>query len=228
MNNVGVIFDLDGTLIASETVYLAAWRAAAREVGERFTDELYVQLMGFNCADTIERLGHASTARATEFVDLAQHHYERDSGANGHALRAGIRELVDEFAGRGMPLAVATSTRRSLAEATLETTGLSGYFRAVVGGDEVARGKPDPEIYLTAAERLGISPAQSLAFEDTSVGADAAFGAGLTVVLVPELPSIKVAPRERVHLFGNHAEARGALARVWPPYSRIALSQRSS
>jgi HAD superfamily hydrolase (TIGR01509 family) len=230
MNDGGVIFDLDGTLIASEAVYLASWRAAAREVGERITDELYGRLMGFNRADTIQLLGEAwgSTKRAAEFVDLAQHYYERDSGASGHELRAGIRELLDELAGRGVPLAVATSTHRTLAETTLEVTGLSRYFRAVVGGDEVKRGKPHPEIYLAAMARLGISPAQSLAFEDTSVGTDAALAAGLTVVLVPELRSVERAPRERVHLFDNHVEALAALGRIWPPYSRISLSHPSS
>lgn len=230
MNQTGVIFDLDGTLVASETTYLKAWHAVARETGERMTDGLYVRLMGFNRADTIDQLADVwgSVARATRFVDLAQQRYEQEAAASGHAVRCGVRELLDHLAGHGVPLAVATSSHRCLAEAMLADTGLARYFRALVGGDEVERGKPSPEIYLAAAARLGVSPSGSLAFEDTSVGTDAALTAGMAVVLVPELPLIERVPCERVHRFADHAAALAGLARVWPAPARTFFFQPSS
>lgn len=222
MSQTGVIFDLDGTLVASETTYLKAWRTVARDTGERITDDLYVRLMGFNRADTIIQLANlwGSVARATRFVDLAQQRYEEEVGASGHVVRCGVRELLNHLAEQGVPLAVATSSHRRLAEATLVETGLSPFFRVLVGGDEVMLGKPAPEIYSLAAARLGIVPAQSFAFEDTNIGTDAALAAGFSVVLVPELRAIAREPRDRVHQFADHFEARTALARMWTPDPR--------
>lgn len=190
MNFDAVIFDLDGTLIASETVYLRAWRAAAHELGEAMTNELYVRVMGLNHADSIARLGQewSSQARAEEFVNLSEWHYARMVEMEGHRVRPGVLELLDALESRGRRLAVATSTRRHLAEETLAAIGLEKRFNKLVAGDEVVRGKPDPEIYFLAAKRLGVSPIRCLVFEDSPAGVQAALVAGMTVIAVPELP----------------------------------------
>jgi HAD superfamily hydrolase (TIGR01509 family) len=206
MKIAGAVFDLDGTLVASETIYLRAWQEAARETGEVMPDALYIELMGFNRADTILRLGALwhSVSRATRFVDASQDRYDRLVAEEGHRLRPGIPELLDVLATRGIPLAVATSSARRLAEVTLAEVGLTPRFVALVGGDEVTRGKPDPEIYRTAVARLGIAPAACLAFEDTAIGAASAAGAGLEVVLVPELPLGLPAMQFPVRRFDDH------------------------
>ena len=189
MNPEGVIFDLDGTLVASEHVYREAWRQAAREMKIDLTDEVYARLIGLNRQDTITGLAEIWSARtrADVFVDLSQRHYDGLVAQAGHVLRPGVRHLLDHLAGQKKRLAVATSSARQLALETLAATKLSDYFHVVVAGDEVAQGKPDPEVYLTAATRLGCNPKACVAFEDSVTGATAALRAGMTVVFIPEL-----------------------------------------
>lgn len=210
MKFAGVVFDLDGTLIASESTYLRAWRLAAAEQGLTLDDEVYVRMMGYNREDTILRLGaHWGAHRQAEiFVDASQAHYEHLIANEGHQLREGVRELLDHLSVCGTPLAVATSSPRHLAEATLADTGLAGYFQALVAGDEVREGKPAPEIYRKATAWLGLEPTVCVAFEDSLVGARAALAAGLTVVLVPELAwAASALPPGPVHRFADHRAA---------------------
>lgn len=206
MSFAGVIFDLDGTLVASETTYLRAWQRAAEANGRMMGGALFARLMGRTRADAIRYLGEiwAEPGLAEKFLDDSQRHYDRLVAEEGHAVRPGVRELLDHLASRRLPLAVATSSHRQLAEDTLGATGLAGYFRALAAGDEVTRGKPAPEIYLLAAARLGVPPARCAAVEDSVAGATAALAAGMTVVLVPELemegaPPVPVAARYADH-----------------------------
>jgi HAD superfamily hydrolase (TIGR01509 family) len=210
MRFAGVIFDLDGTLIASESTYLRAWRLAAAAQGLALDDVLYARMMGYNREDTIQRLGEhwGDRRRAEDFVDDSQAHYDRLVADEGHRLREGVGDLLDHLSVRGTPLAVATSSPRRLAEATLADTGLAGYFQALVAGDEVREGKPAPEIYLKATAWLGLEPGACAAFEDSLVGARAALAAGLTVAWVPELAWAASPPSGRVHSFPDHRAAR--------------------
>ncbi|SDS48817.1 HAD family phosphatase [Opitutus sp. GAS368] len=209
LNPEGVIFDLDGTLIASEGIYRDAWRQAARELGIALTDEVYARLIGLNRHDTIIKLAEMWSGReqAESFVDLSQHHYDTMVAKQGHALRPGVRSLLDHLARQKMPLAVATSSARQLALDTLAAAKLTDYFQVVVGGDEIARGKPGPEIYLEAAARLGCNPTSCVAFEDSVNGATAALWAGMTVVLVPELGTPAHDRLARVIRLGDHNAA---------------------
>ncbi len=211
MSCSGVIFDLDGTLIASERKYLRAWHQAARDTGVKMTNELYVGLMGLNRIDTIIRLMGiwASSSKATCFVDESQRQYDRLVAVEGHVLRPGITILLDHLAAKNRPLAVATSCHRRLALQTLRDTGLARYFKAVVTGDEVEHGKPDPEIYLSAAAKLGIEARHCVAFEDSYLGTTSALGAGMKVVFNPELEngSSELTKNAQVFRYSNHAEA---------------------
>jgi HAD superfamily hydrolase (TIGR01509 family) len=189
MNPEGIIFDLDGTLIASEHLYREAWRKAATQMKILLTDEAYAALIGLNRPDTVAKLAElwGAPAQAETLVELSQRHYDNLVASQGHALRPGIRDLLDHLVGQKKRLAVATSSARRLALDTLAATKLADYFPVVVAGDEVQNGKPHPEIYLEAAARLDCSPMRCMAFEDSVTGATAALRAGLTVVLVPEL-----------------------------------------
>jgi len=214
MNERGVIFDLDGTLVASEGIYLRAWKAAAGELGFQMTEELYVEFIGLNRMDTIARLGKvwASCRLAEQFVDLSQARYDRLVREEGHRLRPGVRALVEFLASQRMRMAVATSSHRQLALDTLSETGLDSYFAAVAAGDEVERGKPDPEIYLLAAARIGVPPTHCVAFEDSFAGTRAALDAGMTVVWIPELGEGLFPPDPTVLTYANHAEATALFA----------------
>jgi beta-phosphoglucomutase-like phosphatase (HAD superfamily) len=102
-------------------------------------------------------------------------------------LKPGALELLRLLRQRGVPCAVASSTYADEVRRRLTTVGVLDFFQVVAGGDEVARSKPDPAVYLLAAARLGVQPVRCLAFEDSDHGAAAAHQAGLRVVVVPDL-----------------------------------------
>ncbi len=110
----------------------------------------------------------------------------RSSGACGSSPTP--PECVTALAFDGVPLGVASTSRRDRLDLTLGHSGLARYFQATVAGDEVARGKPAPDVYLAAAERLGVRPVDCLAIEDTGLGAAAAVAAGMRVIGVARLP----------------------------------------
>jgi HAD superfamily hydrolase (TIGR01509 family) len=183
-------------------------------MGVELTDALYAGFIGLNRMDTVTRLGEiwASSCVAAQFVDLSQTHYDRLVHDEGHQLRSGVTTLLEFLKARRLRMAVATSSHRSLALKTLEDTGLSYYFAAVVAGDEVERGKPHPEIYLTAASRIGVPSAHCVAFEDSVAGARAALDAGMTVVWIPELGDGLSSPDPKVLRYRDHAAATALFA----------------
>ena len=111
----------------------------------------------------------------------------RSSTREGIALKPGLLDLLDWLEARRIPKAVATSTRRDRAQAKLARTALLPRFVALVGGDEVARGKPEPDIFLAAAARLGEAAQHCLVLEDSEPGVRAALAAGMTPIMVPDL-----------------------------------------
>ena len=102
-------------------------------------------------------------------------------------LKPGAFALLDALAQAGIPCAVASSSACEVIRARLDAVGVLPFFRAIAGGDEVARGKPDPAVYRLAAERLGVPAHACVAFEDSDFGAQSAAGAGASVITVPDL-----------------------------------------
>lgn len=203
------IFDLDGTLISSERTYLHAWQAAAKECRRDLSRALYLRLIGLNAASTITALASVwkSSAEATRFVEKADQHYARLVKLRGHAIRPGIVPLLKRLAALRFRLAVATSSARKLAADTLAATGLAQYFDSLVGGDEIKRGKPSPEIYLCAAARLKTAPTSCVAFEDSTAGLAAATSAGMFTIVVPELAKPVMPPAGTWCLLRSHIQA---------------------
>jgi HAD superfamily hydrolase (TIGR01509 family) len=116
-------------------------------------------------------------------------------------VKAGVVELLDFLAGRGLPLAVATSAARETAERHLGRAGLLERFIAVATRDDVARAKPAPDVYLEAARRLGVAPGRCVAFEDSSIGIVAAHAAGMRAVMIPDvLPPTEEARAKSLHI----------------------------
>ena len=103
---------------------------------------------------------------------------------HGVRILPGVQSLLQSLNGAGIPCAVGSSTHRENIDVISALTGLGSFFRAVVTGEDVSQGKPDPEVFLKAAERLGVLPAQSVVFEDALVGVEAAKRAGMTVIAV--------------------------------------------
>lgn len=182
----GYIFDLDGTLIDTMPLHYRAWDAAMREAGlPHALDE-----------DHFYSLGGVPTRRVAE---LFGEHYglKLDPDLVFHAKEAFFSELqrdvrliepVVEFArqkSRTHPLSIASGGPRIIVERSLEITGLAPLFRVVVTADDVKHGKPSPDMFLLAAEQMGVPPKECLVFEDADPGIQGAKAAGMKVVRVP-------------------------------------------
>jgi HAD superfamily hydrolase (TIGR01509 family) len=180
---------MDGLMLDSERIARIAWQEAVRRSGHELPDALFMQMIGRTKFDSI---GLLTAAFGTDFNFERTYLecgviYEKYIGQHGLPLKPGVRELLDDLTARKVPLGVATSTHNPVARQRLEQVGLLGYFATVVGGNEVTRGKPAPDIYLEAVRRLGINAAQSFALEDSHAGVSAAYAAGLKVIMVPDL-----------------------------------------
>jgi HAD superfamily hydrolase (TIGR01509 family) len=180
---------MDGTLLDTEQLAARAWGEAADALGVGFDPALALTLVGRNFADCSRLLrGHFGVDYPTEaLLDSWHATYDGIVAREGVAVKEGVHALLDWLDAASIPRAIATSTRRDRAEAKLAHAALLSRFDAVVGGDEVARGKPAPDIYVVAAARLGIAPERCVALEDSEPGFHSALAAGMMPILVPDL-----------------------------------------
>lgn len=181
-----VVFDLDGLLVDSEPIQIQAWEVFLGRYGHALTPELLGRMFGLRVRDTarlvVEELRLPLSPEAA--------FRERDGIFFG-LLAAGIQplpgalEIVSHLRTRGLPLALATSGHRRYADHVLAALGLVGSFAAEVTGDDVAHGKPAPDIYLAAAAALSLESHRCLALEDAPFGVAAAKAAGLRCLAIP-------------------------------------------
>jgi HAD superfamily hydrolase (TIGR01509 family) len=184
-----VIFDMDGLMLDTEPLAARAWTDAAQTLGVHFDHAVTHRLIGRNFPDC-ERLirEHHGAAYPVDALMRSWHAaYDGIVEREGIALKAGLLELLDWLETRRIPKAVATSTRRSRAIAKLELTRIVDRFDALVGGDEVERGKPAPDMFVEAAARLRIAPGDCIVLEDSEPGVRAALAGGITPIMVPDL-----------------------------------------
>ncbi len=185
----GAIFDMDGLLIDTEKLYLRYWKQSAADFGYDMRDEHVYAIRSLARKYSIPKLKgffgedfptEEVRAHRTELINahIAEH---------GIDLKKGLFELLDYLRDKGIRLAVATATPRERTLKYLEKIGAADRFDAVICGDMVTSGKPDPEIYLTAARELGLPPENCAAFEDSPNGLKAARAAGCQVVMIPDM-----------------------------------------
>ena len=180
-----VVFDMDGVLIQSEEVWDEVREAYVRERGGRYDAEVQRALMGMSSTEWSQYLHEVAgvpddpQAINEEVVRRMLERYREQL-----PLIDGAVEAVQRLAGR-YPLGLASSSNRPLIDAVLELAGLTEYFRATVSSEEVARGKPAPDVYLEAARRLGVAPERSAAVEDSHGGIRSAKAAGMRVIAIP-------------------------------------------
>jgi HAD superfamily hydrolase (TIGR01509 family) len=203
-----LLFDIDGTLTDTDPLHIRAFNVMLAEFGMSITPEEYFRrVMGFTNAeimrDFFPNMALSEHQRLAAFKEATF----RDLAASGLHPTPGLGDLLDWADAEGIPMAAVTNAPAPNAELMLAGLGMRRRFRAVVLGDELARGKPDPMPYLVAGERLGVACADCVAFEDSRSGMRSASGAGTFAIGVlsslPEAELVKAGARFGVKDFND-------------------------
>ncbi|MFG2137876.1 HAD family hydrolase [Streptomyces sp. NPDC048650] len=182
-----MIFDLDGTLVDSEPNYYEASRRLLADYGVAdFSWEHHARFIGIGTRETLEILGRefAIDAPVEELLAGLNRRYLELARAHTEVFPQ-MREFVARLAAAGHPMAVASGSSRAAIAAVLGGTGLDGALTTTVSAEEVAHGKPEPDVFLEAARRMGVEPRECVVLEDAPPGALAAHRAGMRCIAVP-------------------------------------------
>ncbi len=203
---LGVALDMDGLLFETESLYGIVGDRVLQQRGRRFCRELQQRMMG--------RVGVAAIQQMIDFHGLSDDPHEllaqcdaiyHELLADGPEPMPGLDRLIETLVASGIPFGVATSSRRTFATRILEPQPWFDSLTFLLTGDDVKNGKPHPEMYLSAADRLGICPTKMLVLEDSGNGSAAGVAAGAIVIAVPS-------EHTRAHAFENvHAIAHSLL-----------------
>lgn len=194
-----VIFDMDGTILDTENVFRTIVFEVCTELGFEMTDAVHMAMVGGSHENTNRLLVESyGVTFPYALFDERCRVIMRERSHGGVPVKRGARELIGELRERGIPTAVATSSRNPHAQHHLGAAGLLDLFETVVTRDDVVNPKPHPEPYLTAARRLGVDPLHCLALEDSHSGVRAAHAAGMQTVMVPDL----VHPNDDIRALG--------------------------
>jgi len=192
-----VLWDMDGTLLDSEKLWDIAMAELAQRLGVTMTTELRQSTLGNSMQGAMGKLFAAAGIPEAERDLDAQAQWLRGRVAElflgGIPWRPGADAALDTVASSGIPMVLVTNTERDLTERALPTIGKHRFVHTFCG-DEVAEGKPAPDLYLAAAASVGATPAQCLAVEDSPTGTDAARAAGCPVLVVPSDAEVPAGP----------------------------------
>jgi HAD superfamily hydrolase (TIGR01509 family) len=197
-----IIFDMDGLLLDSERIALSTFIDACREHDFEPDVNVYFKCIGTTEVQTREILlnGYGKDFPFNAVYKLWKNKYHEEISSKPVPLKDGVLDLLQYLQKKDIKKAVVTSTNQESAVKRLASSEIVHFFEFVLGGDQVSRGKPDPEIYLTACRKLNVAPANCLALEDSNNGVLSAFSAGLTVIQIPDL----LEPSARVKALGHN------------------------
>jgi HAD superfamily hydrolase (TIGR01509 family) len=184
-----VVFDMDGLILDTERMAERCWAAAASTLGISFDTALIPAMIGRNSRDSRQFvLAHYGDDYPIDtLMQQSRSQFDAIAAREGIAVKPGLHALLDWLELVGIPRVVATSTRRERALHHLEKCALRSRFHALVGGDEVVLGKPAPEIFLLAADRVGVQPGDCIVLEDSEHGIRGALAAGMIPIMVPDM-----------------------------------------
>jgi beta-phosphoglucomutase len=184
-NGKAAIWDVDGTLVDTAELHFHAWQAVCREHGRDFTRDDFAATFGQRNPEIIRKL-FGQRFSEQEIADLGDRKevLYRNAAKNGVELLPGARRLVEELHRAGFAQAIGSSAPPANLELILRLTGIARFFAAIVSSEDTQRGKPDPQVFLLAADRLGVAPPRCVVFEDAVAGVQAARAGGMKCVAV--------------------------------------------
>jgi len=203
-----LIFDMDGLMVDSEPLWFEVEREFARSRGGDWTHDVAQACVGRGLANTLATMRERFVFDLDPIRDANEIVERFIARVDTLDLKLGCRDLLEHARGR-VPIAVGSSSARKLVHATLDRFAIRAWFGAVVSGDDVPRPKPAPDIFLRAAEILGVAPSKCVVLEDAFAGVAAARAAGMRVIAVPEAPDPAFAGADLV--VRDLVEARAAL-----------------
>ena len=208
------IFDLDGVIFDSERAVYGEWKLLSEKYGFSNLEEPYMKCIGVNAETNrqifLDYYGKDFPYDAYNAERTRNYHAKYDQGRL--PLKAGVRELLEMLSLRGFPAAIASSTRTQTVRAEILAAGLQDYFLHIIGGDQVSRSKPEPDIFLKAADCLGVPPENCCVIEDSYNGIRAASRAGMFPIMIPDmLPPDEEMRRKAGCIFPSLIELRKAI-----------------
>lgn len=216
MEKRAVIFDMDGVIFDSEQLVLDSWEKVGQKYNIPDVGKVLTDCIGTSNAKTRE-IVYEHYGKDFDFEKYSKeasfffHEYVRE---NGLPVKKGVRELLQYLEEEKIPIGLASSTRLAAVEVELRQAGLYDYFHVVVGGDQLKRSKPEPDIYLMACEKMGIAPEQAYAVEDSYNGIRAAYSAGMTPIMVPDLlPATEEMREKSIAVFDDLLQVKQFFAR---------------
>jgi len=181
---VGALFDWDGVIVDSSQAHEAAWELLARETGRALPEGHFKRSFGRKNDEIIPQILDWPVS-AKEIVSLGRRKeelYRQVLQERGIAPLPGVREFLVALQSAGVPCAVGSSTERLNIDTIMSSIGLGEYFATIVSADDTTRGKPDPQVFLLAAQRIGVRPENCAVFEDAFAGLEAARAGGMRAV----------------------------------------------
>ncbi len=184
-----VIFDMDGVIFDSERLCLECWELLAKENGLDGMREAFLKCTGTTMEETrrimLEYYGESFDYDG--FAKQASMLFHKVEEEQGLPMKPGVVELLETLQKKKIPIGLASSTRLQTVERQLKAAGIYGYFQVVVGGDQLKKSKPEPDIYQMACGKMGVTPENSYAIEDSFNGIRSAYNAGMQAIMVPDL-----------------------------------------
>jgi beta-phosphoglucomutase len=185
MPSVAVIFDVDGVLVDSYQAHFASWRQLYSELGRDYTEDAFAADFGRTSRDILRRtLGPGTADEQIQSLDERKEALFRENLRADFPAMDGAVELIESLAANGFAMAVGSSGPPENIALTLEKLGCTEHVGAIVTGADVKRGKPDPQVFQLAAERLGLPAASCVVIEDAVHGIEAANRAGMTSIAI--------------------------------------------
>ena len=215
MKDIAIVFDIDGLMVDTEPISRLAWDRVLLKYGRTLDDDLHTRMIGYRFDESVYMVlneynlpltaDEAKKIKGAEYAQIL---------AEGVPVMPGLYDLVAGINERGYPWGVATSSPYAHALEILAQLDLTGSCSAIAGGDEVPRGKPAPDIYLLAAQRLGLAAEQCMALEDSAPGCRAALTAGMMTLAIPNSDTKKADFPEVHQIFASLSDVAQELDRL--------------